>query len=40
MERVAAVELDGEDVAYPFTVLATQRVVADTLGGRPVVVFF
>lgn len=40
MERVAAVSLNGEDVAYPFSVLEEVRVVNDTVGGEPVVVFF
>lgn len=39
-ERVVVVSLAGEVVAYPFTVLANRRVVADTVGGRPIVVFF
>lgn len=40
MERVAAVSLNGEDVAYPFSVLEKARVVHDTVGGEPVVVVF
>src|SRR3989304_10035780 len=40
MERVVAVSLNGEDVAYPFSVLEKVRVVHDTVGGRPIVVFF
>lgn len=40
MERVVTVTLDGEDVAYPFSVLEEELVVNDTVGGRPVVVFF
>lgn len=39
MERVVTVSLNGEDAAYPFSVLAEQRVVADTVGGQPIVVF-
>ncbi|MEJ7655179.1 MAG: DUF3179 domain-containing (seleno)protein [Chloroflexia bacterium] len=39
-ERVAAVSLAGEDVAYPFSRLVKERVVADRVGGQPVVVFF
>jgi hypothetical protein len=39
MERVVAVELEGESVAYPFTSLAEQRVVHDSVGGVPIVVF-
>ena len=33
IERVVAVELNDEAVAYPFTALEEQRVVADTVGG-------
>ena len=40
MERVVTVELGAETVAYPFTVLASQGVIADTVGGQAVVVFF
>jgi len=40
MERVVAVSLEGEDVAYPFSVLEKVRVVHDTVGGTPVVVLF
>ncbi len=40
VERVAAVELNGETVAYPFSLLEEQIVVHDTIGGEPVVVFF
>lgn len=32
--------LPGEDVAYPFPILAKERVIADSVGGQPVVVFF
>jgi hypothetical protein len=39
-ERVVAVELNGETVAYPFSALEEARVVEDTVGGEPVVVFF
>jgi hypothetical protein len=38
MERVVAVELEGESVAYPFTSLEEQRVVHDSVGGVPIVV--
>jgi hypothetical protein len=40
MERVVTVSLAGEDVAYPFSALAQQRVVRDRVGGRPIVLFF
>lgn len=40
MERVLTVSIGSEDVAYPFSVLEKVRVVHDTVGGRPVVVFF
>jgi hypothetical protein len=40
MERVATVSLGGEDVAYPFSRLAQERVVDDTVGGQHVVIFY
>ena len=40
VERVAAVELGGESVAYPFLRLEETPVVNDDIGGTPVVVFF
>ena len=40
VERIAAVELNGETVAYPFSLLEEQIVVHDTVGGEPIVVFF
>jgi hypothetical protein len=40
MERVTTVSLNGEDVAYPFSVLEKVRIVHDTVGGESVVVFF
>ncbi len=40
MERVVTVSLNGEDVAYPFSVMEKVRVVNDTAGGRPIVVLF
>jgi hypothetical protein len=40
MERVVTVRLGDEAVAYPFSRLREQRVVADTVGGQPVVVFW
>ena len=40
VERVAAVELGGESVAYPFLRLEETPVVNDAIGGTPVVVFF
>ena len=39
MERVVTVSLSGEDAAYPFNVLAAEKVVEDTVGGEPIVVF-
>jgi hypothetical protein len=39
-ERVVAVSLRGEDVAYPYSVLAKRRVIMDTVGGLPIAVFF
>lgn len=39
-ERVVAVELNGESVAYPFSALADRLVVEDTVGGTAIVVFF
>ena len=40
VERVAAVELGGESVAYPFLKLEETPVVNDDIGGTPVVVLF
>ena len=40
VERVAAVELGGESVAYPFLRLEETPVVNDDIGGTPVVVLF
>ena len=40
MDRVVAVNLGGEFVAYPYQVLAEQNVIADTVGGQAVVVFW
>ena len=39
-ERVVAISLGGEDAAYPFTVLETERAVNDVVGGEPIAVFF
>ncbi len=39
MERVVTVSINGEDAAYPFSVLAEEKVVADTVGGESIVVF-
>ena len=39
-ERVVAVSLGGEDVAYPYSVLQKRRVVTDKVGGEPIVVFY
>ena len=40
MERVVTLDLPGDAVAYPFTLLAERRVVADVRDGRPIVVFW
>jgi hypothetical protein len=40
VERVVTVELAGEVVAYPFSVLDDERVVNDEVGGQLVAVFF
>ena len=37
-ERVVGVELDGEVMAYPFSAVAEQGVVNDTLAGTPIAV--
>ncbi len=39
-ERVVTVSLGGEDVAYPFSLLSEQRVIADHVGDQPIVVLF
>ncbi|MCY4582761.1 MAG: DUF3179 domain-containing protein [Chloroflexi bacterium] len=38
--RVAAVEINGDAVAFPYSVLAEERVVHHEVGGEDVVVFF
>ena len=38
--RVLGIELGGEAVAYPFEVLQQARVVSDSVGGTPIVVFW
>lgn len=40
MERVAALELDGQPLAFPFTMLEQEGVVNYTLGARGIVVLF
>ncbi len=40
MERVAAVEIDGESVAFSFAALRKKRVIAEQVGGTPVVAFW
>jgi len=40
MERVVAVTLEGQDKAYPYRVLAAQRVVYDTIGTQTIVVLY
>ncbi|ARA94897.1 hypothetical protein AWN76_018215 [Rhodothermaceae bacterium RA] len=39
MEKVVAVSHGGEDKAYPHTLTRARRVVHDTVGGTPIVVF-
>lgn len=39
MERVVAVQVDGEAKAYPHRVTREERVIHDELGGEPLVVF-
>lgn len=38
MERVVGVSAGGENKAYPFSVIAQERAVNDTVGGEPVLV--
>ena len=40
MERVAALELDGQPVAFPFMALEREKVVNYSLNGRDLVVLF
>jgi hypothetical protein len=40
MERVVTVSINGQDAAYPFSVLERVGVVNDTVGGTPIVVLF
>ncbi|MFH1501606.1 MAG: DUF3179 domain-containing protein [Candidatus Eisenbacteria bacterium] len=40
MDRVLGLEMDGEAVAYPFTLLSVERVVNDVVGGEGVVVLW
>lgn len=40
MERVVSVLLEGEAVAYPFSVLKQKQVVTDVVAGRSIVVFY
>ena len=39
-ERVVAVSIGTEDVAYPFTTLEVERAVNDVVGGEAIAVFF
>ena len=39
-ERVVAVSIGDEDVAYPFTTLEVERAVNDVVGGESIAVFF
>lgn len=40
LERVVAIEINGVDVAYPFSELEESRVINDQVGGEPIVVFW
>jgi hypothetical protein len=40
MERVAAIDLDGVAVAWPFTALNSLKVMGGEVAGKPVVVFY
>jgi hypothetical protein len=40
MERVVALTLEGQDKAYPYRVLADQRVIYDTVGNQNIVVLY
>jgi hypothetical protein len=40
MERVAAVEIDGESVAFAFSALREKRVISEDIGDTPVVAFW
>ncbi len=40
MARVFTVEINDEAVAYPYAALQTQKVVNDTVGGEPIVLFW
>ena len=37
-ERVAGRKVEGEAIAYPFSLLEQRRVIADLVGGRPVLI--
>ena len=39
-QRVAAVEINGEAAAFPYSVLAVERVVHHEVGGEEIVVFY
>jgi hypothetical protein len=40
MERVVMVRLPGETAAYPFSTLRQRNVLMDSVGGRPIVIFY
>jgi hypothetical protein len=40
MARVLTVEINGEEVAYPYDVLSSKQVINDLVDGNPVVVFW
>jgi hypothetical protein len=39
-DRVVAIEIDGLDVAYPFSILSEVRVINDVVSDQPLVVFW
>jgi len=40
MDRVVTIEVEGDVVAYPFSLLEQNLVAKDEVGGKPVAVFF
>lgn len=40
MERVLALDLNDETVAYPYSILSSERVIHDQVGGEDIVVFW
>ena len=39
-DRVVGLRINDEAIAYPFPLLTERRVIADLVGGRPIVVFW